>query len=62
MGRKLPSTQAAQEQSVPTNGGSISMFSDLTMCELSVNDDGKQSERNDGDRNLCDDWNDKAEN
>ena len=36
--RQLPSTQPAQEQSNPTQGGSISMLGGLTMCELSVDD------------------------
>ena len=38
------------------------MFGGLTMCELSVNDEEQQSKQNDGDRNLCDDWKDNAEN
>ena len=60
--RQLPSTQPAQEQSNPTQGGSISMLGGLTMCELSVNDEEQQSEQNDGDRNLCDDRKDGTEN
>ena len=35
----LPSMQLAQEQSNPTQGGSISMLGGLTMCELSVDDE-----------------------
>ena len=46
--RHLPSTQQAQEQSSSTRGGSISMFGGLTMCELSVNDEGQQREQDDG--------------
>ena len=38
------------------------MFGGLTMRELLVNDGEQQSEQNDGDRNQCDDWNDKTEN
>ena len=32
------------------------------MCELSADGEGQQSEQNDGDRNRCDDWNNRAEN
>ena len=37
------------------------MYGGLTMCELSVDDGEQQSEQNEFDRNLCDDWNDKTE-
>ena len=60
--RQLPSTQPAQEQCNPTHGGSISMLGGLTMCELSVDDKGQQSEQNDGDRNRRDNWNNMAKN
>ena len=32
------------------------------MCELSVADGGQRCEQNEGDRDLCDDWNDRTEN
>ena len=38
------------------------MCGGLTICELSVDDEELQSEQNDGDRNMCDDWNDKITN
>ena len=38
------------------------MLGCLTMCALSVNDGEQQCGHNDGDRNLCDDWKDRAEN
>ena len=38
------------------------MLGGLTMCELSVDNEGQQSEQDDGDRTLCDGWNDKIEN
>ena len=47
--RKLE-TQPAQEQSNPTQGGSISMLGGLTMCELSVDDGEQQSEQSEVDR------------
>ena len=56
--RKLPSTQPAQEQSNKTYGGSIPMSGGLRVCELSVDDGEQQSAQHEGDRDLCDDWND----
>ena len=44
--RQLPSTQPAQEQSNPTHGRSISMLGGLTICELSVDDEGQRREQN----------------
>ena len=38
------------------------MSGGLKTCEMSVIDGEQQSEQNDGDRYLCDDWNDRAEN
>ena len=38
----------------------VRWFEDV--CVLSVNDGEQQSEQNDGDRNLCDDWNEETEN
>ena len=37
------------------------MLGGLTLCELSVNEEGQQREQNDGDGNLRDDWNDRAQ-
>ena len=37
------------------------MSGGLTMCELSVDDGEQRSEQNEGDRNRCDDWKDRAE-
>ena len=54
--RQLPSTQPAQEQSNPTQGGNISMSGGLTMCELSVDDGEQQNEQDEVDRNWRDDW------
>ena len=58
----LPPKQIAQEQSSPTHEGSISMFCGLMVCELSVDDEGQQSEQDDGDRNWHDNWNNWDEN
>ena len=38
------------------------MLGGLTMCEVSVDDGEQRSEQNEGDRNRCDDRNNKAEN
>ena len=43
--RQLPPTQPVQEQSNPTSGRSISTEGGLTMCELSVDDEGQQNRK-----------------
>ena len=48
--RQLPSTQPAQQQSNPTQGGSISMLGGFTMCELTVDDGEQQNEQDKVDR------------
>ena len=49
-------------QSNPKRGGSISMFDELTMCELSVGDERHQSEQDDGNKHWYDNWNNWNEN